>query len=67
MYDRCVTHANIGVPWCPTAVNSSSYEVIPNSKENCIESTKVNDCPIGFRWVYSEATCYRVKIHYICC
>ena len=44
------------------SVDSTTYVMTPNSKGNCMPADKVNDCPIGFRWAYSEATCYRVVI-----
>ena len=61
IYDRCITHANQGTPWCATATDSVTYSV--QSRGNCAPSANVNDCPIGFRWAYSEATCYRVGIN----
>ncbi len=61
VYDRCITHANLGVPWCATSTDPTTNEMIPNQKGNCLAATKVNDCPVGFRWAYSEATCYRVS------
>ena len=61
MYDKCVTHANQGVPWCATSTDSVTFEMAANSKGICMTANKVNDCPIGFRWAYSEGTCYRVS------
>ena len=56
----------MGVPWCPTVTNSVSLEAVAGSKGNCVAANKVNDCPVGFRWIYSEGTCYRVrKTNYI--
>ncbi len=62
LYDRCVTHANQGIPWCATGTDNVTLNVL--SRGNCSPGNKVNDCPVGFRWAYSEATCYRVKLCY---
>jgi hypothetical protein len=62
MYDRCVTHAYLGVPWCATATDSLTSEMIPGNRASCLSINKVNDCPVGFTWAYSEATCYRVSL-----
>jgi len=61
LYDRCVTHANQGTPWCATSTDSTTYNTL--SKGVCGSGVKANDCPIGFRWAYYEATCYRVSFH----
>lgn len=63
LYDRCLTIANGGVPWCPTATNQTTFEVLPGQQAPCISSVKVNDCPLGFRLAGSEPTCYRVWIY----
>jgi hypothetical protein len=62
IYDKCVTHTNQGVPWCATSTDSTTLEMASNSKGNCMGGNKVNDCPVGFRWAYSEGTCYRVSL-----
>ena len=65
-YDRCITHANNGVPWCPTSTDPVTEDYIPGQKGNCQSNAKTNDCPLGFKWAYPEATCYRVRLKRFC-
>ena len=65
-YDSCITHGNNGIPWCSTSVNEQGEHIDKSVKSICPNDTcNINNCPVGFYWLYPTETCYQVHSKYL--
>ncbi|TRY78181.1 hypothetical protein TCAL_06224, partial [Tigriopus californicus] len=64
MYDSCITLGSLdGSPWCSGSTDTQ-FNHLPGSELQCPETCKVNHCPIGYRRMYKDQSCYKLSPPY---